>query len=150
MLDTALLDHLANHPDIRPWVAGAHSVDVAPLDVPGAQLIGDSQGAVFFKPTRDVPSYFEMHYLFTETVRGKQALALIRQSCTAMFTDHGAEVICGAVPREHRASRIMSRALGARPLGPHTDSLGRACIFYVLEREPWATSLAASSAALAP
>lgn len=149
-MDLALLDHLANHPDIHPWVSGSQRVDVAHLDVPGALLVGDRDGAVFFKPTRDVPSYFEMHYLFTQAVRGKQALALIRQACTTVFTDHGAEVICGAVPREHRASRVMSRALGARPLGPHTDSLGRACIFYVLEREPWATSSAASSAALAP
>lgn len=149
-MDLALLDYLANHPDIHPWVAGSQLVDVAHLDVPGALLIGDHSGAVFFKPTRDVPSYFEMHYLFTEAVRGKRALTLIRSACTTVFTDHNAEVICGAVPREHRASRVMSRALGARPLGPHTDSLGRACIFYVLEREPWATSLAASSAALAP
>jgi hypothetical protein len=56
-----------------------------------------------------------------------------------MFTDHGATAICGAVPREHRASRAMSRALGASPRGSHTDSFGRSCIIYVLERKSWAT-----------
>jgi hypothetical protein len=61
-----------------------------------------------------------------------------------MFTEHGATVICGAVPREHRTSRVMSRALGAVPIGSHTDSHGRACVVYKLERRTWATSSAVS------
>lgn len=141
MQPIALLEHLANHPDVIRWVApGVERADVRHLDVPGARLIGDRDGAVLFRPSE--PGIYEMHYLFTEACRGKDALDRIRHAVTLMFTVHEATVICGAVPREHRASRVMSRALGARPIGSHTDSSGRACIIYVLERKSWAVSSA--------
>lgn len=133
-----LLSHLANHPDIKGWVAPGHeTVDVSDFDKPGVELLGDRDGAVLFRPI--APGVYEMHYLFTGAVRGKAALDCIRKSVATMFTEHNATAICGAVPREHRASRVMSRALGARPIGLHTDSFGRACIVYAVERESWAT-----------
>lgn len=144
----ALLEHLANHPAILPQVApGRSRLDVGEHDVPGLELFGDEHGAVMFRPTAPGSTIYEMHYLFTQTVRGKAALDIIRNSCEVMFTEHGATVICGAVPREHRTSRVMSRALGARPFGSHTDFFGRCCIIYVIERESWAVSSAVSSAA---
>lgn len=143
MIPVDLLTHLANHPDIRAWVApGVAHVDVSHHDIPGAVGFGDELGLVLFRPIDLGAGVYEMHYLFTEARRGKEALAMIRAAVQVMFTARGATVICGAVPREHRASRVMSRALGARPHGPHTDSFGRACIVYVLERKSWATSSA--------
>lgn len=145
----ALLERLANHPDILPWVApGLDSVDVAAHDVSGLRVFGDDRGAVMFRPVAAEPGVFEMHYLFTQDLRGKAALDMIRRCVTTMFTDHCATAICGAVPREHRASRVMSRALGARPIGSHTDFFGRCCIVYVIERKSWAVLLGASSAEL--
>lgn len=150
MIGLALLDHLANHPDIRPQVApGMAHVDVSEHAVPGLQVFGDEAGAVMFRPVPDDPGVYEMHYLFTQGMRGRTALNRIRESVQVMFTDHGATAICGAVPREHRASRVMSRALGARPIGSHTDYFGRACILYVIERASWVVSSAESLAASA-
>lgn len=147
MSGLALLERLANHPDILPWVApGFDIVDVREHDVPGLQVFGDETGGVMFRPS-DEPGVYEIHYLFTKAVRGKAALTLIRQSITRMFTEHGATVIGGAVPREHRASRAMTRALGFRPIGPHTDFFGRDSIIYSLERASWAVLSEASSAA---
>lgn len=140
-----LLHHLANHPDIRSWVApGRSEVDISRHNQPGAWIFGDMAGAVLFDPVDTTKGIYEMHYLFTEAVRGKAALTRIREAVQVMFTEREATVICGAVPREHRASRVMSRALGAQPIGSHTDSFGRACVVYQLERRLWATSSAAS------
>lgn len=143
----SLLAYLTQHPDIQPWVAPGHAApDLTNINVPGCKIIGDQYGAVVFRPMAEAgtPHYYEMHYLFTEAVRGKAALDHIRYAVREMFTEHGAQVICGAVPREHRASRVMSRALGAVPIGSHTDSFGRACVVYKLERRTWAISSAAS------
>ena len=143
----ALLAYLTQHPDIQPWVAPGHAEpDLTNMNVKGCKIYGDALGAVVFRPHIEVgrPDIFEMHYLFTEARRGKEALDLIRNAITAMFTEHDATVICGAVPREHRTSRVMSRALGAVPIGSHTDSHGRACVVYKLERKTWATSSAVS------
>lgn len=140
-----LLHYLANHPDIIRWVApGRRTVDISRHNQPGTWIFGDAAGAVLFDPVAGLPNVYEMHYLFTEALRGKAALDHIRACVQVMFTDHDATVICGAVPREHRASRVMSRALGAQPIGSHTDSFGRACVVYKLERKSWATSSAAS------
>lgn len=138
---------LTRHPEIQPWVAPGHAEpDLTNLNIPGTKVIGDLHGAVVFRPQIEAgrPDVYEMHYLFTEARRGKEALEHIRWAVKEMFTEHGATVICGAVPREHRASRVMSRALGAVPIGSHTDSFGRACVVYKLERKTWATSSAVS------
>jgi hypothetical protein len=151
MTPLALLAYLANHDDIRPQVApGLAHVDVGEHDVPGLQVFGDETGAVMFSPVPEDPGVYEMHYLFTRSVRGRAALNRIRAAITLMFTEHHATAICGAVPREHRASRVMSRALGARPIGSHTDYFGRACILYVIERASWVVLSAESLGASAP
>lgn len=148
MIDVSLLNHVANHHEVLTRVAPGHAtLDCSHHAVPGAAMFGDAEGLVLFHPINLGNGVFEMHYLFTEGRRGKAALDQIRESVSTMFTARGATVICGAVPREHRASRVMSRALGARPHGPHTDSFGRACILYVLERKSWATSSEVSSTA---
>lgn len=138
-----LLQTLVNHPDVIRWVApGRARVDVSHFNVPGSMVFGDELGCVVFRPVEEHPGIYELHYLFTEAKRGKDALTLIRNAFRVMFTERDATAICGAVPREHRASRVMSRALGGLPFGSHTDSFGRPCIVYMLERKSWATSLA--------
>lgn len=145
MIDVGLLNYVVNQPEVLKHVApGRGRLDCAPLDDPDAHLFGDAAGLVLFRPADVALGLYEMHYLFTEAKRGKAALDLIRESITTMFTCRGATAICGAVPRDHMASRVMSRALGARPYGPHTDNAGRSCILYVLERKSWAISSAVS------
>jgi hypothetical protein len=123
-------------------VAPGHAhLDVDHLNVPGARIFGDCDGAVLFVPSHGHPGIFEMHYLFTEAKRGKVALDLVRGAITVMFTEHDATDIGGAVPREHRGSRVMTRALGFLPVGSHTDGGGRDCIVYAMERKSWLSSL---------
>lgn len=138
------LSRVVHQPEVLRWVAPGHvQVDLAHFNEPGCYTFGDDDGLVLYCPI-DIPQgIYEMHYLFTDERRGKEALEQIRWACRVMFTEKGATAICGAVPREHRASRIMSRALGAVAVGSHTDHFGRDCIVYSLERRTWGTLLAA-------
>lgn len=149
-MQTFVLNHLANHPDVRPYVSpNHHSVDMSAFAADPRHLaIGGVDGAVLFAAHGEAPGVYEMHWLLTKQVRGEAALRLARRGIDRLFTDRDAVAIVGATPRENRAARMMNRALGGRPTGEVTDSLGRSCITYRLDRASWATSSAASSAAL--
>lgn len=136
------INYLANHPHILPEIAPGYAhVDIGHfLSRPGNRAFGNSFGAVLFVSLGG--DAYELHYLFTPLLRGREALRIVRAALNYMFTTHGATFICGETPRENRAARAMNRALKARQAGEITDSLDRPCIVYVLERESWAASLA--------
>lgn len=142
-----LLNRVANRPDILAAVApGFKHIDLAPFfNHPKNVMLGNSRGVLLFAWKGN--GVYEMHYLFTGIMRGRDALRATKMALRAMFTKHCATAICGATPRENRAARAMNRALGARPTGVSTDSLGRACIDYILERDTWAALSAESSEA---
>lgn len=132
-----LLNFVANQPEVLPNVApGVDAVDLSKFfRNPNNRLFGDDRGVVIFGDHGS--GIYEMHYLFTDALRGRKALLVSRDAIRIMFTLHGAQAICGAVPRSHMAARVMSRALGFRPVGTATDNSGRACITYLLERASW-------------
>lgn len=138
-----LLNDVANSPEVLEYVApGFPSIDLAPFfNDPHNVMIGDARGLVLFIWKGN--GVYEMHYLFTYALRGARALRVIKDAINAVFTIHGGRVVCGDVPRDHRASRVMSRAIGARPIRDTTDQAGRACIRYIIERDKW-DSLATS------
>jgi hypothetical protein len=144
-----LLNYLANRPEIiRELAPGYATVDLEGFfDEPRNVMLGDENGVVLFGAVgRGV---YQMHYLLTDELRGPAALAFIKSCLREMFTNHGAVAITGQTPRSNRAARAVNRALGGRPIGESTDSHGRPCLNYLLERETWATSLAELSAASA-
>lgn len=138
------LNHVVNRPEVLAGCApGYYDVDMtAFFEEPRNVMIGDKRGVVLFAYLGDFT--YEMHYLLTDALRGRAAFRLCRKALDTMFTKHHASAICGATPRENRAARAMNRALGAVPVGVSTDSMGRACINYRLERTTWATLSAAS------
>lgn len=140
----ALLNMVANQPEILPEVApGYAEVNLAPFfDNPRNIMIGDERGLLLFGHLGN--DEYEIHYLLTCHLRGPRALFAIKKALSYMFTYRNASAIRGSTPRENRAARAMNRALGARPIGESTDSAGRACINYLLERATWAISSAAS------
>lgn len=130
---------IVNQPEILPWVAPGHlRLDMEPFfERPGNLMLGDARGVVLFAPLEN--GFYTAHFLFTSSLRGRDALRTIRAAFTALFTYRDALAITGAIPREHRASRAMVRALGCRPIGECVDSHGRSCVTYIMERKTWAT-----------
>lgn len=136
-----LLNHVANRAEVLSGIGGVpgqEAVDLAGfLKDPRNILLGDERGVLLFVYAAE--GVYDMHYLFTDALRGRDALLATRVALHTLFTHYGATAICGSTPRENRAARAMNRALGAVPFGESTDLLGHPCIDYVLEREKWAT-----------
>lgn len=135
--DPALLNRVANQPEVLAGIApGYLAIDLAAFfDGPGNVMAGDERGVVLFVFQGD--GAYDMHYLFTSSMRGAAALRLIRSSISDLFTYYHAHAITGQTPRDNRAARAINRALGGRPFGVSVDSQGRDCINYVLERATW-------------
>lgn len=138
----ALLEHVANHPDVLRFVApGYQHIDLSCFFTNEANVMfGDHRGLLLFLAQPD--HTFEMHWLLTEAIRGRSALLMAKNAIKTMFTNFDACAITGSTPREYRAARTMNRALGGVPTGVSTDSTGRPCINYRLERVTWAKSSA--------
>lgn len=141
-----MLNYVANHPAVLPHIAGnASGIDLSPFfTVPENVMFGDHRGLILFLWQGE--HIYDMHWLLTDEIRGKDALGMARNAIGTMFTKFDCCAITGATPRENLAARRMNRALGGQPVGESIDSLGRPCINYRLERRTWATSLAGLSA----
>lgn len=109
---------------------------------PCVVVLGDLDGmAIFYYEGKQ---RYDGHYVFPPWTRGKDALARARKFIDEMFDKHGAMTISGVVPRDHRAARLMSRALGFIPAGETADCHGRPAVVYRLERARWAELSAVS------
>ena len=139
-----ILNYVVNQPEVLRNVApGFDSVDISAfLEKPRNVMLGDEHGVLIFGYIGE--DVYEMHYLFTSAVRGRDALHFTRAALKYMFTCASAIAIVGQTPRDNRAARVMNRALGARPIGESVDTSGRPCINYMLERKTWAVSSAES------
>jgi Protein of unknown function (DUF2824) len=135
----AILNNLANLPDVLPNIAPGHEhVDLAEFFTrPGNLMVGDERGVVCFINLGE--AMYGAHWLFAPGYRGKYAIRVIREAFSALFTYREAVAITGLIPREHRASNVMAHALGCRRIGVSQDSHGRSCNSYIMERVRWAT-----------
>jgi hypothetical protein len=143
-----LLNWVANAPEVLKNVAPGYArVDLtAFFDNPKNVMLGDQRGLVLFiwHGADDLGEIYHMHYMFTEALRGRDALIATKKAIATLFTQTNTYAIVGSTPRENRAARAMNRALGARPVGVSIDGRGRPCIDYKLERKQWAISSAVS------
>lgn len=134
----AELNRLANHPNILPELAPGH--EWCTLEKlyhhPATLIVGDNLGVIVMTCS-DNAGILVWHWLLTPCMRGAKALALGRAALTKAFANPEIRAISGATPRSNRAARLMNRALGARPIGYTTDTAGRDCIIYILERAQW-------------
>jgi len=138
--DALVLNAAVNHPSVLPAVApGYESFDLAEFlrDKRNIALKYVDAVGIFRHVTGDV---YEAHYLFPSTVRGPCAKKAAKEMLRQMFTTYAAAAIRGNISREHRAARLMTRALGFTPLGRGRDASGHECVQYVLKREEWAKS----------
>lgn len=143
MDNAELLNYVANHPDVLRHIApGYRDVDLSGFfTVAENVMFGDHRGLILFLAHPSDHTY-QMHWLLTDAIRGAAALAMAKAAIETMFTQFDACAITGATPRDNLSARRMNRALGGTPVGVSTDSQGRPCIDYRLERKKWATSSA--------
>ena len=136
LLAAGKLNRLANDPRIAQRICpGARVVDLTPIALAPATVLVfyDYTDAGLFYPWRPDRRYWEGHYLFT-TLRGKGAREVAQWMCRAVFDWTPAAGIVGEVPAEHRAARVMSRAIGCRLVGSSVDMYGRPSVLYLMER----------------
>ena len=135
--DAALLNTVVNTSEVLMNVApGYAELDVSQhLEKPENFIVGSRKGLVLFNKLDQ--GYYEIHYLLTSQLRGRERFQLIRDAIWQLFTYRDCYAIVGPTPRENRAARAMNRALGGTPIGAKVDNLGRACIIYKLERKTW-------------
>lgn len=138
---TELLNFVANQPEVLGGLApGYQEVNLASLsEKPNTLLFGDEHGMLLFNYLGD--GIYEGHYLFTDTLDRRDAVKLARRAIRELFTTHHASSINGATPRALLGARAFNRALGLVPVGETTDTMGRPCIKYRLERGRWVQSL---------
>lgn len=141
-----LLNFVANQPEVLAQIApGFKCVDLSRyLDMPGTLLYGNEHGVLMF--VHDIERCYAGHYMFTDTARRREIMSLCRRAITDVFTKHNASAIKGVTPRGNLGARAMNRALGLLPCGFTTDTAGRDCIRYILERKTWQASLRRRSA----
>lgn len=141
MLDLRTILRLVNDAAIMENLSGCVTTMPMLMEVlrdPKSRAFGDAAGAVLV--IHEGGDVYEWHWVLTPAKRGRAALELAREALEEMFTVHGARAIYGITPRVNRAARSMNRALGALPTGTTTDTLGRECIVYTVERASWVTS----------
>lgn len=137
--DTDLLNRIANQPEILPHIApGYLRVDLTDFFArTGNLMLGNDKGLVLFINLGE--GFYACHWLLTSSLRGADALRVIREAFSTLFTLRDCVAITGLIPRENRASRVMARALGCRPIGEAQDFSGRSCTSYIMERARWVT-----------
>lgn len=133
------LNRLVNRPGIlehlHPGIGENQALDLSARALAPETLLtfySDTEAGLFF-PWKDDPRLYEGHYLFAH-YRGKAARLLASWFCQAVFDYTPATGIIGQVPLTHRAARVMSRAIGCKPVGESVDCHGRSCITYLMER----------------
>jgi hypothetical protein len=136
-----LLNYVANQPEVICGIApGYTGVDLSSLSAkPNTLIFGDEHGVLMFNYLGD--GIYEGHYLFTDTLARRDAMKLARRAIKELFTTHCASAINGVTPRANLGARAFNRALGLVPVGEATDTAGRSCIKYRLERASWHHSL---------
>jgi len=111
--DARFLNKLANHPDIRPWVAdAAEGVLDLTKQVENREnvLLQGAYGAcMLFKL---IPGIYEVHSQVEPQARGPWSLGLARAVLHWMFTRTDAYEVVTRVPRPHKAAKGLSLAAG--------------------------------------
>ena len=113
-MDAALLNEVANDPDVRPWLGGAPGpLDLTPIiENPANVALVAEHGGWLFQPV--MPGCYEVHTLFRKAGRGRRFMAAAAQGFRYMFTETDALEILTKCPDDNLGARQASSALGFR------------------------------------
>lgn len=130
--DADYINHLANHPDIRPYIGGdgASELDLSQVlaNPDNVFLTGEAGG---FIATWTAPETYEIHTLILPEGRGAQAYMLGRAGIKWM-AKRGATHLWTRVDRKHRHTRIFALKAGFKAAGEQSLDLGAGPVLYDL------------------
>lgn len=111
--DGAHANRIVNHPEVHPWVCGAHK---GPLDLTGLvqdpnayALFGEHGGVVF---QRQQQGLFEAHSQYTPAGRGEWAVQCSRQVLEWIFTHTEAVEVMTRCPEGNLGAKTLAKVLG--------------------------------------
>lgn len=145
IFDASLVNELANHPSIHPWVSvpGQDEIDLTEQVANQSNYVLSVPGGVFFFHSLE-PGAFEAHSLFKPDARGQSALQAARDALAFMF-DAGAHTIYARCPKGNLAVLSLTRALkfefiGTREAAWPTRTRGLVDErWFQMTRERWAS-----------
>ena len=111
--DTARINEIVNHPQVRPWVADLEEgeIDLAAqvANENTIVLLGEHGGFVLW---RLLPGVYEVHTQILPNGRGDWALRFVQAGFRWMFTRTDAFEILTRVPAGHLAAKALAVASG--------------------------------------
>lgn len=136
------LNHIVNHPDVRPWVGGTGPLDTSEVvaDLRNVLLMGEGGGLLF---VRYAPGVYEVHTQFLPEARGANAVVVTNDALRWMFTKTDAVEILTKVPDGNKGAKGLVHAIHGELrfhrdnawLGPNgSDGVG----YYALPIQSWA------------
>jgi len=135
--DPTPLNRVLNHKEILSYVApGYESFDLTDF-IKDRENVVLRVGPAFSIFARQVDGSLDGHFLFPPEVKGKKALDSAKKMIDYVFTNCCVSAIHGHTPRKYRAARVMSRALGFKPIGASRNLADQDCVHYKLERNEW-------------
>lgn len=110
-IDAARVNEIANHPDVRPWVAGGtDALDLSSVVANAANvLLMNEHGGCFFE--RVGAGIFEVHTLFRPEGRGPAAVAAVQDALHWMFTQTDCVELQTKVPDGNKGALGLVRAI---------------------------------------
>lgn len=108
----ALVNAIANHPDVRPTLeAGTERIDAtAFMREPGNIVYAGEEGIILFQPLWD--GGYRGHIGFLKSGRGATALACGRWVLDDLYDKNDVSTIVAGVPLPLRAARLFCKMLG--------------------------------------
>lgn len=106
------LNHIVNHPSVRPWVApGEDTLDLtaAVADQRNYLLMGDGGG---FLLIWQEPGVYEVHSQFLPEARGANVLATAADASRYMFTRTDCTEIRTRVPHGNVGAAVLAKRMG--------------------------------------
>jgi hypothetical protein len=143
--DAKLVNDLANHPDIHPWVSVPDQVQIdltEQVSDPNNYVLSAPGGVFFFHQVG--PAEYEAHSLFIPEARGTAAMQAAREALAFMFGS-GARTIYARCPKGNLAVLALTRALKFEFIGIREaawPTLTRGLVderWFQMTRERWAS-----------
>lgn len=110
----AVLNSIANHPAVRPWMGGDGPVDLTAIVTdPMNVVLATEEGGFIARNLHD--GRYEVHALFDPAARHQHAVRAMRIALRVMFTQTDAVELYAAIPYRNRAARALARIAGFEP-----------------------------------
>lgn len=138
-MNAALLNEVANLPEVRPWLGGKEgTIDLtAAAENPSNFVIEAGHGAWLLHPI--IESVYEIHSIFAPEGRGKPFFAAAAEMLRFMFVETDALEIVTKCPDDNPAARMASRVVGFRERFRREDAWapGVGVSFQVFSIDDW-------------